>query len=277
MTEPKLTVTYDQVASVAKELVDSGEKTTVAAIKKKLGNRGSYPTISRFLKQWRHNQSSGQVSSADSGVKVIAADDSSPKSAKESSPTQESAPIQKTPSAQEASSGEARGPRRSSKIRRKSSDVRRKKPNQSDGRSRHDNYKHHHASASDYTSHEPATPIERMSAEYGLDGLVENSEGLSENQLLVRVRKLESMIVKEQSRRECAEKMVVEVKDYADVIKDQVAQRINEANQSMDNEVARLNDEIKRLKKEADQDLKYYRELLEAANVKLMDHHQGSK
>ena len=56
MSTPKAIITYDQVARVAAELVEAGEKTSVASIKKKLGDCGSYPTISRYLKQWRYNQ-----------------------------------------------------------------------------------------------------------------------------------------------------------------------------------------------------------------------------
>ena len=38
MPTPKAIITYDQVAQVAAQLVEAGEKTSVAAIKKKLGN-----------------------------------------------------------------------------------------------------------------------------------------------------------------------------------------------------------------------------------------------
>jgi hypothetical protein len=54
------------------------------------------------------------------------------------------------------------------------------------------------------------------------------------------------------------------------VIKDQVAQRINELKQTMDESINQLKAEAKSIKQQSDEDLKFYREQLEKANNKII-------
>lgn len=95
----------------------------------------------------------------------------------------------------------------------------------------------------------------------------ENLETMSENQLVTKIRKLESMLNKEQSRTEAAEKMASEAKQYAEVIKNQAGLRVAEVKQSMEVLIEQLRTEAEQIKKSAAQDLKYYRDQLEKANV----------
>ena len=136
--------------------------------------------------------------------------------------------------------------------------------------------KHHHYDRQEaYPPSAPASGFERLESEYGVQGIISESQGVSDPQLQLRVRKLEAMLVKEQSRRECAEKMVLEIKDYAETLKAQVTKRIDDFRQSTEQEKMALMQQIKLLKSESEQDLKYYRSLLEQANQKFIQQAKG--
>ena len=64
--------------------------------------------------------------------------------------------------------------------------------------------------------------------------------------------------------------MATEAKEYSSVIKEQVAQRINELKLSMEEQINQLKAEAKELKLQADDDLKFYREQLDKANKKII-------
>ena len=99
----------------------------------------------------------------------------------------------------------------------------------------------------------------------------ENLEAMSENELVTKIRKLEAMLNKEQSRTEAAEKMAKEAKEYADIIKSQTGLRISEVKQSMEVLVNQLRVEAEGLKKSASEDLAYYRGQLEKANQRILE------
>ncbi len=94
-------------------------------------------------------------------------------------------------------------------------------------------------------------------------------EELSDDTLITKIRRLESILMKEQVRREVAERIMIETKDYADTIKEQVAQRINDLRQNMDEVIEQLKTQLREQKHNYDQDLKYYQEQLSKANEKL--------
>jgi len=76
-------------------------------------------------------------------------------------------------------------------------------------------------------------------------------------------------IIKEQMRHEVAECITLETKNYADSIKEQVSQRINELKQNMDIAAKQLKTQLREQKQNFDQDLKYYQEQVSKANEKL--------
>jgi len=98
----------------------------------------------------------------------------------------------------------------------------------------------------------------------------ENLTTMNESDLMTKVRRLQTEVEKESSRREAAEKMAREAKEYAEVIKDEVAQRIENLKESMEATIIELKAEAKRIKDNADKDLAYYREQLEKANQKII-------
>ena len=94
-------------------------------------------------------------------------------------------------------------------------------------------------------------------------------EQLPEQTLIIKIRRLESILLKEQMRREVAERIMDETKEYADSIKEQVAQRINDLRQNMDIVIEQLKAQLREQKQNFDQDLKFYQEELSKANEKI--------
>lgn len=92
---------------------------------------------------------------------------------------------------------------------------------------------------------------------------------LNERNVEIKVKKLYSALVKEQTRRETAEKIAKEAKIYADVIKEQTAQRIADLRDHLESQVAFLNGQIRQLKRAAEADLEHYRNQLEKSNLAL--------
>ncbi len=95
-------------------------------------------------------------------------------------------------------------------------------------------------------------------------------ESLSAEQLIIKIRRMESILLKEQARRETAERIAIETKDYAETIKEQVAHRINDLRQSMDVALEQLKAELREQKQAYAEDLKFYDSALQKANEKLL-------
>lgn len=94
-------------------------------------------------------------------------------------------------------------------------------------------------------------------------------EDLPDETLVAKIRRLESILLKEQMRREVAERIMMDTQDYADLIKEQVSQRINDFRQNMDVVIEQLQTQLREQKQAFDQDLTYYQEQLSKANEKI--------
>ncbi|MCF6776091.1 DNA-binding protein [Thiotrichales bacterium 19X7-9] len=94
---------------------------------------------------------------------------------------------------------------------------------------------------------------------------------LNEKDTNIKIRRLHAALIKEQSRREAAEQIARETKTYSAMIKDQVNQRIHDVKESLEEQITFLKNQIKSLKKEAEENLLYYREKLDNANKALED------
>ncbi|MCF6766533.1 DNA-binding protein [Thiotrichales bacterium 19S3-7] len=94
---------------------------------------------------------------------------------------------------------------------------------------------------------------------------------LNEKDTNIKIRRLHAALIKEQSRREAAEQIARETKIYASMIKDQVNQRIHDVKESLEEQISFLKSQIKSLKKDAEENLLYYREKLDQANKALED------
>ena len=93
---------------------------------------------------------------------------------------------------------------------------------------------------------------------------------LNEKNTDIKIRKLQAALIKEQSRRESAENMSREAKQYACAIKEQITHRVNELRDTLESQISFLNTQIRTLKKNTEQDITYYREQLQKANDKIL-------
>lgn len=99
----------------------------------------------------------------------------------------------------------------------------------------------------------------------------------------LKVRKLYSALIKEQVRRESAEKVAKEARIYAETLKEQTTQRISDIRDNLKAQIIFLNSQIDQLKHEYETSLEYYREQLEKSNNVLAENkfikklHRGDK
>lgn len=140
--------------------------------------------------------------------------------------------------------------------------------NNNNNQNRHKQQRHQNH----YMNPEPLEPIHVSPYDQFEQEVIvsENLETMSENELTIKIRKLEAMINKEQCRTEAAEKMAREAKEYAETIKVQVASRIADVKEAMTETVSLLRTESETIQQNADRDLKYYREQLDKANAKIV-------
>ena len=80
---------------------------------------------------------------------------------------------------------------------------------------------------------------------------------------------METALAKEQSRRESAELMARDLREYADILKEEVSRRLSDMEQSFERTISELHAEARQLKTNATEDLKFYRDVLEKANAKI--------
>ena len=92
---------------------------------------------------------------------------------------------------------------------------------------------------------------------------------LDKKDLIIMVRKLQSILTRENNRTETAEKLSREANNYAQELKEQVGLRINELKESMSVQIVQLQNQMQEFKQQAGEDLNYYRKQLEKASAKL--------
>lgn len=98
---------------------------------------------------------------------------------------------------------------------------------------------------------------------------VESLEVFSEEQLRVKILQLEALLVKEKARRESTENMTRDLCYYADVLKGEIARRIESVEQSFEGITGELCAEVRQLRMNAASDLKFYRKALTKSNAKI--------
>ncbi len=125
---------------------------------------------------------------------------------------------------------------------------------QSQQNNQHNHPQHHHQNQHIDYEPTPEAPLESLSAEA----------------LIIKIKRLESSLLKEQARRETAEKIALETKDYADLIKEQVAHRINDLRQNMDLVIEQLKTQLREQKQSYADDLKSYQTQINKANQELL-------
>ena len=94
---------------------------------------------------------------------------------------------------------------------------------------------------------------------------------LEKNSLIIKVRQLQSVISREKSRTETAEKLASEANIYAQSLKEQISHRIKDLKDSMSEQLSQLKSQMRDFKQQSEEDLNYYRSQLEKATAKIVD------
>jgi len=297
------TLTYEEVKTVAESLTKSGEKPTINRVKEALEGAGSPVTISRFLKQWKNTQEGDapkpEKKPAAPKMQTVETVEIGPavKKSPEAPKLEKKSDTNKTDHSKKDEDADRKSERKPQD--RREADRRKDRPhrdgqqnqprgqNNKQGRrnnnpGRRDDRRNgnHNNSQKGNNYRQPYDKDQTVpEASSTLDYLdyytVEHLETREENELVTIVRRLESMLVKEQSRREVAEKLAQEAKEYADSIKEQVTKRLNDLKQMHDTTVEQLKQEAKEVKVSVEKDLDFYREQLGLANEKLIKLTEG--
>lgn len=247
----KANITYDEVVSAAQELERLGEKLNPERIKEMLGNRGSMAAINRYIKEWKGQAEPGKASSEQTFDLAGETMQQPLNLNTDDEGNQSNASVQ---AKAEQDAGNTIDPQEIAPAQGLVQDE--------------------SQSSSNYQT-EPAKAAIQVRSPAPLEEPKETCqperlEDLDDNALIIKIRRLETQLAKEQSRREAAEKMAEEAKEYADIIKEQIGQRVADLRQSMEVMINQLKAEARDMKQNADNDLRFYRDQLQKANVKIV-------
>ncbi|QGN95590.1 hypothetical protein Psal071_01089 [Piscirickettsia salmonis] len=220
---PRPGLTYDEITEAANRVLAAGEKPTINRVREALGGRGSSTTISRYLKDWKRQvQEAGGVVELDDNVDV--------------------------PQIEEEAADASNAPLEKLKV---DSDI-------------------------DVESAETSATAASIAAdeEYELPAITHEQfrsvEGGSELEVLkrehealkIQFRRLNSAVNKERIRRQAFEMLAREAKEYVNVIKEQIGQRILDLRMASDQTINQLKAHAREAKQESERELKFYREEL---------------
>jgi|GEM_PF-1675091 len=249
-------VNFEEVVTAAQDLEKQGEKLTVERIKEALGGRGSLAAINRFLKEWK-----GQPGETQAGANQtfdLIGENMQQTSQHTSSETEGNV----SASSLQHSNGPVTSDMQDQQQPTAASELTQVESNSTNS-----------APATRHAMPPKSAPQAKMPSPFDETREAyqpERLEGLDDNALVIKIRRLETLLAKEASRREAAEKMAEEAKEYADIIKEQIGQRVADIKQTMEVTINQVKAEARELKQNADSDLKFYREQLQKANVKIV-------
>jgi len=255
----RINLNFAEVAAAFEKLLTQGEKPTAEKIQALLG-KGTVPVIQKHLNHIFEQSrldltpADSQTSSPADGAPVqdLLSTPEEPKTTETTPANSEAikAPAaEKTAATAEANTTDTASDKQTGE--KNTAPAREgRRPNNKRDRNDRNNNRHHRVEVE-----EPPveTPLEQQ----------------SEEQLVTKIRQLESILSKEEMRREVAERITLETKDYADSIKEQVSQRINELKQNMDLVVEQLKTQLREQKQNFEQDLEHYQKQLAKANEAL--------
>ena len=292
-------IVYEEVEKAINELKSNGERITISRVRETLGNRGSTTTISRYLKQWKTFQEAMNASAPALVAPAVVQEEKeqtppprpiSPEPikseptpakpelvndmpAKPNTPPVPQAEKTAVPNYTESSrnqNDQPPGQGKSKKFKtqesrahyndkhqRNNQNQRHQNQNQNRNGGKNNHRRHYKDyQADEYVAIEASKPVDL--------------ETLSKDELIVKIRQLESGLIKEAARREAADKLAIDAKDYAEMIKREVSERVNDNAAVFEEMIAQLKSEAGIIQKRAEADLAYYREQLDKANQQVM-------
>ncbi|WP_192877954.1 DNA-binding protein [Fastidiosibacter lacustris] len=235
MASPGLS--YQDILNAIATLHAQGNKPSINNVRDTIG-RGSPTTISKFLKQWRDEQENAVPQNIKQEVLITS------KKEENMQPITQATALEKT----QANQGKG---------------VTQLNQTQSS------DYTHNKVTVTKNTDpmiEALLASSQSLSSDILSSMSDEWSMVLNESNPEIKVRKLYAALVKEQTRRESAEQVAKEARIYAEALKEQTTQRISDLRDALEGQIAFLNGQIRQLKREAEQNLEYYRKQLEKSN-----------
>ena len=274
----KAVLTLDEVINAARQVIAAGEKPTIAKVHETLGNRGSATTVSRMLKEWRESVKA-KASSEDKAEEVPkAVITKSPKkkphadqSDEETADSKNALEMYNIPS-KERLTNKPKKDRDNQRQPRDRYDNKQRKGYQQDKEGRQKRRTHRKQQVDKHQQqmqHHMREYKDEPYEQFILESKPIDIEMLDKPELINRIRRLEGELMKEQSRRQAAERLSVEAQQYAELIKAEVGDHVNDLKLEMDEQINQLKQDIRDIQVKADQDLCEYRAYLEKANQAL--------
>ncbi|ODN43807.1 DNA-binding protein [Piscirickettsia litoralis] len=224
---PRPGLTYDEITEAANRVLAAGEKPTINRVREALGGRGSSTTISRYLKDWKRQVQEGQL-----------------------------AEPQKVETEESTAKKEVAVPAAS--VEEQASVVAPVEAAAVESAISIDEELQLCFSEEEYelpaVTNEQFRPVETDSE---LEALRREHEALK-----IQFRRLNSAVNKERIRRQAFEMLAREAKEYVNVIKEQVGQRILDLRMASDQTINQLKAHAREAKQESERELKFYREEL---------------
>lgn len=256
-----MSVSYKAVAAAAKKIVDSGNEPTIHRISEKLGN---HKGISACLEKWLElhqpdltNDTQSTPETADAGISeniYLTTANVSPSTPDDSTATTPASP------AQSAAPSEA-------------SDINTPKHIDLSATALPPNVSDIGATTAPATPTQSTTPSKDALDLILKDDLTssesERFKGMSNTQLTIQVRRLESLIAKEQSRCLSTKNITRDLRNYMDTIQQEAELRIEQIKQSSQEAVSKLRQQIAQSRQVNTGDLAHYREALLKAEGKI--------
>ncbi|OAJ35437.1 DNA-binding protein [Piscirickettsia salmonis] len=229
---PRPGLTYDEITEAANRVLAAGEKPTINRVREALGGRGSSTTISRYLKDWKRQvQEAGGVVELDDNVdapqiKEEVADISNASS--EELKVDSDIGVESTEASAIAASVAV-----DEELQLCFAD---------------EEYELPAITNEQFRSVEGDSELEVLKREH--------------EALKIQFRRLNSAVNKERIRRQAFEMLAREAKEYVNVIKEQIGQRILDLRMASDQTINQLKAHAREAKQESERELKFYREEL---------------
>ena len=289
-------VTYEDVVRAVEELRSSNQVLTMTSIRESLGNKGSVTQIAKHLKKWvsdsadaNKGQDKSQDKSQDKNQDNVSESktdlDKTEKNISGEGDINKSDNKSNNKSKDAKQSGllRSRSGVKSVKVSKKSKDK--ESTESTENTSNKDNIdnkqnktniqqppRKKHKGPVDTYAQKAGFKEDHLSSQVEFEPLTTAElNKLDKQDMVIKIRQLQSVISREQNRTETAEKLTSEANDYAQSLKDQVGYRINDLKDSMTVQVSQLKNQIREFKQQADEDLNYYRVQLEKATAKMVD------
>ena len=303
-------LSYEEVTTIIQQIITSGERPTINRIREALNNQGSVPLIARYLKQWREENGQQlsldmvqempiekEKSTAPTEISLEDVQQPANIPAPPTEPVMTHIPMEpsQTPFQPPVVEEERDTPPTAAPATQAAQTQQApRQPRHPHKNGQHNRQRRHYEQEApedfisntaptprvvDFDKPYPAVPAdvqefldqpfvepEKLDAN-SLEALV----ALTKEALITRVRYLNALVSKEQTRANTYERIARDASVYSDSIREMVAERINATRDNMQATIDQLKLQYSQLKEQTEKELLGYQKQLDLANRKLVE------